>query len=253
MVRSLDAIVIIQLHGSQGRDEDLENFVHIHCLCVHGIEGMNPFDHQDPVGRQRIKLVPVPVSVPCLHIVHWCHHRLASNQCIQVLANELHVHGLDVIVVHIGALLPRLVLWLARQGKIVVINREWFGGIAIVLQIHAELGGKGGLARTGRPGDANHLHSLAGSRSLLDLRYNLGNLGLLPELAGQDEILSSSTHLRQVVQLADGAHLIAFAEVLVVRMRDQQRRLQLIVLCVRGHEARHLLATNQGESSCLQR
>mmetsp|Transcript_5270 Transcript_5270/g.9102 ORF Transcript_5270/g.9102 Transcript_5270/m.9102 type:complete len:204 (+) Transcript_5270:401-1012(+) len=201
MVRGLHAIVIVQLQGGQGRDEDLENFVHIHCLCVHGIQGMNPFDHQDPVGRQRIKLVPVPVSVACLHIVHWRHHGLAGNQCIQVLANELHVHGLDVIVVHIRALLPRLVLWLARQGKIVVINREWLGGIAVVLQIHAKLGGKGGLARTGRPGDADHLHSLAGSRSLLDLRHNLGDLRLLTKLAGQDEILPSSPHLRQLIQL----------------------------------------------------
>mmetsp|Transcript_71778 Transcript_71778/g.207885 ORF Transcript_71778/g.207885 Transcript_71778/m.207885 type:complete len:349 (+) Transcript_71778:606-1652(+) len=213
---------------------------------------MDPLNDQHAVLGHRVDLVPGSFAVARRHVVDGRHHRLAGAQGPQVLADQVDVHGLNVVVVDVASVLPDLILRLPIQGEVVVVHRERLGHETQIRKVHAQLVREGCLPGRGWPRDADHLHLATLVAPPLHCRCDIGQLLLLPKLALQHKVLPPASGLLQGIQRAHAGHAVGLAENYVVLMRIHQRRLRHIpLLCIGGHEARRV--RDQVEATDLQR
>mmetsp|Transcript_37114 Transcript_37114/g.86404 ORF Transcript_37114/g.86404 Transcript_37114/m.86404 type:complete len:233 (-) Transcript_37114:77-775(-) len=170
VVCGLNDVGVVQLQHRQGGYKDLEEHAPIDSLGIEWVQSVDALDHENAFGRQARERHALRLTVARLHVVHGRRYGLPAYERVDVLAHKLHIHGFHMVVVHVGAQVPRLVFGLPVKRQVVVVHSQRLRLTANVLEVHAELRGKGRLARGCRPSDAHHPHRLAAVPALQDAR-----------------------------------------------------------------------------------
>mmetsp|Transcript_12487 Transcript_12487/g.34330 ORF Transcript_12487/g.34330 Transcript_12487/m.34330 type:complete len:376 (+) Transcript_12487:88-1215(+) len=203
---ALDDVVVVDAEHRDGRDVDAVLLLGGDRGGVLGVERVDALDDEH-APRRKLQLLPRGVAEAGLHVVHRGHDRLAVGQLVDVLLDELHVHGLDRVVVHVPPVLARLVLGLAVQRQVVVVDGEGDGGHADAAEGEGELVGEGGLAGGGGPSDADNLDLVLGvARG--HLARHVGDAALEAHLGGvhEDRLLPRRLgHAAQVAHAREAA------------------------------------------------
>ena len=101
---------------------------------------MNAF-HDEDAARLQAYAVATLDALACWEVVAWQFHFLTCQKLLEMLLEEGHVDGIDMLVVVIA----RFIAWREFTVNIVIIEREALSGKSVLFKPHAEFLAESGL------------------------------------------------------------------------------------------------------------
>ena len=154
----------------------MEDPVLVHCACEGGVEGVDAFHEEHVVLFQLHAARGVELAAAFLEVELGNEYLLAGEQVVEVLVQELHVHGPQALEVVVAVLVARGVLTVAE----VVVQFYDLGGQPEHVALLGDAQGAAGLSAGTRTGD-HHYPRLVPAP--VDLVRGLGVFALLTRLA----------------------------------------------------------------------
>mmetsp|Transcript_39772 Transcript_39772/g.92155 ORF Transcript_39772/g.92155 Transcript_39772/m.92155 type:complete len:356 (+) Transcript_39772:419-1486(+) len=228
VVGGAQRVGLVDLQRRERRDVDLVQALGLDHGRVGGVERVDPLQHQNGLARRRqLQGFARRVAVARFHVIHRCHHLLASQQRVELLVEVRHVHRVDRVVVHVRPLLAQLVQRLLVERQVVVVYAQRNRVVAVVGEVHGQLGGESCFPGRGGSGDADDAHGVRGAARRFVARADClgdgGELGLLAELGVQVEVDHLAPDAFERVQLAQRVGAVHAPPCAVVGEGGKQR------------------------------
>ena len=147
-IRRMDAVVVIDGHGRQSADEDLQLVLRRNGFARPLVQGVDAFDDEDAVVLHPHQIALVfPYALLEVELGQFDFRPL--QQFVQVVVEERHVDGVDaLVVIRTVSLLRRLV-----PVQVIVVHGDGDGLDAVHFELDAQALGERRLARRRRAGN----------------------------------------------------------------------------------------------------